>query len=303
MGERLRDARLRRRYTMDMVCVRANISRPTLTKIEQGDPAVTFGHFVQVLRVLGLDSDISLIAQNDPLGRNLQDEALPRRIRAPKTQERQKHMRLIAIGDIHGQHEKLENLLAQIRPTQQDQLVFLGDYIDRGPDSKGVIDCLIRLGKDFPKTVFLRGNHEQMVLDLLDQRRRERTGGIWGWQVWLMNGGKEALESYGVEKIDEIPQSHKDFLENTRLWYRQDGFFFVHAGYDENYPLEDQEDGDLLWTRYCPPGKKEIHVVGHTPVDDEEPFFEEGRYNLDTGATYGGKLTACDVLTRGIWQA
>ncbi|MGE4579264.1 MAG: metallophosphoesterase family protein [Desulfuromonadales bacterium] len=212
-------------------------------------------------------------------------------------------MRLIAIGDIHGEREKLESLLAQIQLTQQDQLVFLGDYIDRGPDSKGVIDCLIQLGKDFPRTVFLRGNHEQMVLDILIGRPRGRTNGAFGWMVWLINGGKETLASYGVERAKEIPQSHIDFIEKTKRWHRQNGFFFVHAGYDENYPLEDQEDEDLLWTRYCPPGKKEIHVVGHTPCDNKDPFFEEGRYNLDTGATFGGRLTACDVLTREIWQA
>ena len=211
-------------------------------------------------------------------------------------------MRLIAIGDVHGEREKLENLLAKLQLTRKDQLVFLGDYIDRGPDSKGVIECLIQLGKNFPKTVFLRGNHEQMVLDILGGRRRAITDGFWAWVVWRKNGGKETLESYGVEEAYEIPQAHIDFLEKTRRWYRRDGFFFVHAGFDENYPLEDQEDEDILWTRYCPPGKKEIHVVGHTPCDNKDPFFEEGRYNLDTGATFGGRLTACDVLTKKIWQ-
>ena len=84
LGQRLKDARLRRRFSMETVCVRADISRPTLSKIEQGDPSVAFGNYVQVLRVLGLLDDLSLIAKEDVLGRRLQDEALPQRQRAPR---------------------------------------------------------------------------------------------------------------------------------------------------------------------------------------------------------------------------
>lgn len=88
LGQRLKDARLRRRFSMETVCTRANISRPTLTKIEKGDASVSFGHYVQVLRVLGLLSDLSLIAQNDTLGRRLQDEALPQAKRAPRRRKK-----------------------------------------------------------------------------------------------------------------------------------------------------------------------------------------------------------------------
>jgi len=84
LGQRLKDARLRRRFSMETVCVRADISRPTLSKIEQGDPSVAFGNYVQVLRVLGLLDDLSLLAKEDVLGRRLQDESLPQRQRAPR---------------------------------------------------------------------------------------------------------------------------------------------------------------------------------------------------------------------------
>jgi transcriptional regulator with XRE-family HTH domain len=85
LGERLRDARLRRRFSMETVCARADISRPTLSRIEKGDPAVSMGSYLQVLRILGLSEDLSLVAKEDPLGRKLQDESLPRRKRAPGT--------------------------------------------------------------------------------------------------------------------------------------------------------------------------------------------------------------------------
>lgn len=84
LGQRLKDARLRRRFSMEVVCKRADISRPTLYKIEQGDPSVTFGHYVQVLRVLGLLDDLALLAKEDALGRRLQDESLPQRKRSPR---------------------------------------------------------------------------------------------------------------------------------------------------------------------------------------------------------------------------
>lgn len=214
-------------------------------------------------------------------------------------------MRLVAVGDIHGQLQKLESLMAKVNPAQADRFVFLGDYIDRGPDSRGVVDFLIRFTGDFPQTIFLRGNHEQMALDVLAHELDEKARGQWfpsmDRDLWLVNGGREMLASYCVTKIEEIHKTHKDFLEETQIWYRQGGFLFVHAGAYEDRPLEIQTE-IILWERFCPPGRKEIHVVGHTPCDENEPHFEEGRYNLDTGAAYGGKLTACDVLTRRVWQ-
>ena len=248
-------------------------------------------------------------------------------------------MRLIAIGDIHGQLQKLERLMDKVRPTERDRLVFLGDYIDRGPDSKGVVDFLIRFAACCPQTIFLRGNHEQLFLDAMVTEVPDR---LPGWErladlcrhyahmtglatagkegirsdvrIWMRNGGAEMLMSYGADEkrirsADErsipwhlVPQTHVDFLRQTKLWHRQDGFLFVHAGADEGKPLEKQIH-TLLWERFCPPGKAEIHVVGHNPTPDGQPHFESGRYSLDTGAGNGRKLTACNVSIREFWQA
>lgn len=233
-------------------------------------------------------------------------------------------MRLIAIGDIHGQLEKLNKLLAIVSPAKNDKLVFLGDYIDRGPDSQGVVGRLMELAEQIP-CVFLRGNHEQMMLDALACDTRDRLPGwerladvsvLWAMGsshlrdsgVWLRNGAQDTMRSYGATQgqfpfpWDLIPQEHIDFLASTKLWHRENGFLFVHAGADENKPLENQME-TMLWSRFCAPGKQEIHVVGHEPTPDGQPYFEQGRYSLDTGAGLGEPLTACDVLTKEIWQA
>jgi len=234
--------------------------------------------------------------------------------------------RLIAIGDIHGHRERLEKLIDQVQPTHADQVVFLGDYIDRGPDSKGVVEYLIQFSEQFPQTVFLRGNHEQLMLDVLACTDTDRLPS-WkrlseldpqGWtreigsqrgdlQVWQQNGARETLASYSAEEPDTIPwnlipQVHIEFLATTKLWHRHAGFLFVHAGANELLPLDEQL-ATLLWDGYSLPGVKEIHVVGHTPCPEGETFFESGRYSLDTGAGWGHQLTACDVLTRECWQA
>lgn len=251
-------------------------------------------------------------------------------------------MRLIAIGDTHGQLQKLEKLLDQVQPTDSDQVVFLGDYIDRGPDSRGVIELLIGVGQTFPQTIFIRGNHEQMMLDAIAYTEREMPEGerrlhgwtrladlepfVWGREterlgdlrVWLQhgNGAWATLQSYGAggdekELIREkdlmpwhlIPREHIEFMRSTQLYYQLDGFLFCHAGAHDHIPIERENAYQLLWSRYAPPGKEKTHVVGHTPVPGGEPYFEGGRISLDTGAGNGGPLTACDVLTRQVWQA
>lgn len=230
-------------------------------------------------------------------------------------------MRLIAIGDIHGQLKKLKRLLEIVRPTQNDKLVFLGDYIDRGPDSKGVVDCLMELAGQVP-CVFLRGNHEQMMLDALAYDAPDRLPGwsqladictLWAMEtshlkdseIWLSNGAQATMQSYGASRQlpfqwDLIPQEHVNFLAKSALWHREKGFLFVHAG-AENKPLEDQMK-TLLWERFSPPGEQEIHVVGHDATPDGKPYFEPGRFSLDTGAGLDGPLTACDVLTKEVLQ-
>lgn len=223
--------------------------------------------------------------------------------------------RLVAIGDIHGHAMKLEGLLSQVRPTNSDQLVFLGDYIDRGPQSRSVLDRLIGIQEEFPQTIFLRGNHEQLFLDAMASQgmrqeptlrdlsvlyRQEAVGP--NLTLFLANGGGSTMNSYDWD-WGNIPKSHIGFLERTMLWWRYKEYLFVHAGCLDEEP-DTQDAWVFLWSRQCDPGRGgEIHVVGHSPIESGYPLFEPGRYMLDTGSAYGGPLTACDVFTREIWQA
>ena len=224
-----------------------------------------------------------------------------------------KPKRIIAIGDIHGELDKLNLLLDWVSPTEDDQLVFLGDYIDRGKSSCGVIERLLSFRQGFPTTIFLRGNHEQMLLDALEEEKgkthtapSEKKGlRLYNskLEMFLGNGGKETLHSYGVIRLQDIPEDHIDFMASTTSWWVYENFIFVHAGLEPNVPLEKQDQFTLLWARNSRPGKNgKIHVVGHTPTPNGEPCFEAGLYSLDTGAVYGRSLTACDVLTKEIWQ-
>ncbi|MCK4690975.1 MAG: serine/threonine protein phosphatase [Desulfuromonadales bacterium] len=225
-------------------------------------------------------------------------------------------IRLIAIGDIHGQLDMLNRLLNIVSPKADDQFVFLGDYIDRGKNSRGVVERLIQFKNNFPDTIFLRGNHEQLLLDALVEisareapRLRELSAAFAKYtlasdvEIFLSNGGNTTLRSYRVRNMADIPPGHIEFIDSTRLWWRFENFLFVHAGIRPGASMEEQDPYVLLWERLSPPGKDgEIHIVGHNPATDGEPHFEPGRYNLDTGAVYGRTLTACDVFSKEIWQ-
>lgn len=204
--------------------------------------------------------------------------------------------RLLAIGDIHGCLDRLQNLLTQVDPQPQDQLVFLGDYVDRGPDSCGVIDFLIVLAEKFPTTIFLRGNHEQMFLDFL-------TADLgYGF---LINGGQDTIDSYERRRSFPPPREHLDFLNNLQLYWETDEYIFVHAGLRPGIALQEQSSNDCLWIRRefmessYDWGK--TVVFGHTP--QSEPLLTESRIGLDTGAVYGGRLACCDVERREFWFA
>ncbi len=202
---------------------------------------------------------------------------------------KEKGGRIFAVGDIHGRLRLLDELLAALPlDWSRDKLVFLGDYIDRGPDSKGVIERLLSLEESGLDTVFLKGNHEIMLRDYLEGRNKER---------FLLNGGKATLRSYalpGQAPGDvSLPQSHLDFMGRLRLYFETNDTIFVHAGLKPGVPLKDQGPEDLLWIReeFFSSGfdwGKTI-VFGHTPF--EEPFREGRLIGLDTGAGYGGRLT------------
>jgi serine/threonine protein phosphatase 1 len=194
-------------------------------------------------------------------------------------------MGLVAIGDIHGCAQTLEVLLEQLAPTPDDHLVFVGDYIDRGPDSRGVIDRLIQLRTEIPCT-FLRGNHEALFLAYLDEGE---------FDIWSYNGGTTTLDSYAVPGEGfVIPEEHITFIRETKLFLDTEEFFFVHAGLRPDRTiaqnLADGEDMVFLWERghlriddADLPWEKAV-VCGHTPVS--EPVNTPRLINIDTGCVY-----------------
>jgi len=200
--------------------------------------------------------------------------------------------RIIAIGDIHGCLDNLQRLVEKVSPNKSDLFVFLGDYINRGPDSPNTVEYLLSFSENF-QTVFLLGNHEQMCIDYFDRKE----------PAFLMNGGDETLYQY--EKTGISISKHLDFFRTLRQYYETKEFIFVHAGLRPEIPLHYQEKKDLIWIRdeYQDSdydwGKTIVsgHTWWHSPV------FHNNRILLDTGACYGNYLTACDVLTRRIWTA
>jgi len=197
--------------------------------------------------------------------------------------------KVYAIGDIHGCFDKLKALMDKVDiDLKSDTLVFIGDYIDRGKYSFEVVEYLIDLKSRFPNTVFLKGNHEEML---------EKYLAGFDKLTYLVNGGQQALDSYmrNCSQPDgpQIPRAHLDFFGSLQLYYQTDDYIFVHAGLKSKVPLETQKMDDLLWIR----GKfiksdynfgKQV-VFGHTPLP--EPLVQPNKIGIDTGAVYGGKLT------------
>lgn len=202
-------------------------------------------------------------------------------------------MTIYAIGDLHGCSEALDRLLARIaahRAGREARILFLGDYVDRGPDSRGVLERVIAVAD-----IALCGNHEDMMLAALDGS--ERAVGHW-----LANGGHETMESYGCRDMDALrrtlPERHRRFLQALPLTHEADGTLFVHAGIRPGRPLAEQTRRDLLWIRdgfLDHPGPFERFVVhGHTP-DPGGPQILAHRANADTACVRGGPLTALVV--------
>lgn len=226
-----------------------------------------------------------------------------------------------AIGDVHGMAKSLVALYALIREDHRRRggratVIHLGDYVDRGPDSRQVIELAMGLEreaegrKDFA-VYSLRGNHEQMLLDAYDSAHGTAE------QHWMMNGGADALKSYtrahGAVTGDwrpAIDQAHAEWMRAlpTMLVDERRKLVFVHAGIDPaTYP--DCKDEIRIWTRspkfFDPerwPDRPELEglrvIHGHTPTADFTPHSDERRINVDTGAVYGGPLT-CAVLAPG----
>ena len=200
-----------------------------------------------------------------------------------------------AIGDIHGCLEKLESLLAAcdvFSGGQSARFVFIGDYIDRGPRSKDVIDLLIKGGGTRNRAfVCLRGNHEEMLLRAADPQRSDRD-----LMMWWGNGGEQTLESYGVEDPSNLPAEHLDWMRSLPLQSSDPHRLFVHAGIRPGIALSSQSAEDLLWIREPFLSSQADHGVlvvhGHTPTRSRKPELRPNRLNIDTGACFGGPLTA-----------
>jgi serine/threonine protein phosphatase 1 len=199
---------------------------------------------------------------------------------------------ICAIGDIHGSLRKLRELIARCSRYADGRpmtLVLLGDYIDRGPESAGVIRYVIDLQSRPPERVIaLKGNHEGMALGVID--------GTTPAEYWTAQGGAATLRSYGAESTRELPGAHVDWLRSLPLSYDDGRRFFVHAGIDPQKPLDTQREQDLLWIRepFLSDGRDHGRLIvhGHTPLETDTPDLRSNRLNLDTGAVFGGPLTA-----------
>jgi len=199
---------------------------------------------------------------------------------------------IYAIGDIHGNLDLLEELMEKIAPDlSRDLLVFMGDYIDRGPRSKGAVDYVRRLQSlaSPDHVICLKGNHEAMFLNFLQGRDLE---------LFLFNGGLSTLRDYWGDDWEDreelvLPPDHRLFFEELRLYYETEAYIFVHGGLKPGVPLAEQGEEDLLWIRgdfiasMEDFGKKVI--FGHTPF--QRPLVMPNKIGIDTGAAYGNRLT------------
>lgn len=210
-------------------------------------------------------------------------------------------MAVYAIGDIHGCLTALKTLFKNLRINENDHVVFLGDYVDRGPDSKGVIDWLIENGKKHHFT-FLKGNHEIMMLE--SRKSRETL------TSWLGFGGHETLLSYGINNDsqwqDLIPAAHWEFLKNCKHYFEIESYIFVHGGLELGKPLHQQSDHYLFWKKFVTPElyiEDRTVICGHTSRKNGEVADFGHTICIDTYA-YGGKwLTCLNAETNEILQA
>ena len=213
-------------------------------------------------------------------------------------------LRVYAVGDVHGCLDRLVALHWAVtadmaaNPVAETVLIHLGDYVDRGPDSAGVVWLLGgTVAPPVTRRVDLQGNHEVMMLAALEGRARVA-------ETWLENGGATTLESYHVpldaspaDWHKSVPLSHRHWINTRELTHREDGYLFVHAGIRPGLDLYRQSPDDLQWIREPFLSSKDVHpfvvVHGHTPAS--APEVRPNRIGIDTGAAMGGALT-CLVL-------
>lgn len=215
--------------------------------------------------------------------------------------------RIYCIGDIHGRDDLLQQLHQMIKQDAADfdaskTVVYLGDYIDRGPESRQVVDRLLKSPLAGFQSIHLRGNHEQALLDFLQDARA-----MAGWMNW---GGTQTLRSYGVslppslylehmellarQLQQNLPQDHRQFFESLAACYSSGDYYFVHAGIRPGVPLDKQELGDQLWIReeFTRSSQQHEAVIVHGHSITTEAQLLPNRIGIDTGAFHTGVLTA-----------
>jgi len=223
--------------------------------------------------------------------------------------------KLFAVGDIHGHFSQLIALMDTLRAegglrAQSDTVVFLGDYVDGGPDTRPVVEQLIAWQEQYPHWRFLKGNHEDMMLDALVYN--SRTYGFY--DMWWGQGGRATALSYLPEDASDydraimqprefIPPHHLEWLNRRPLTHEQNGYVFVHAGFAPRIGLAGQSEEDMLWIRerfvtsdWDFDGKRV--VFGHTPFD--EPLVMPNKIGIDTMFHNFGKLTAVELNTANV---
>ncbi len=201
--------------------------------------------------------------------------------------------KIFVIGDVHGCLEMLQRLMDGIDwNPDSDGLIFLGDYIDRGEDPRGVVDFILEISREGRFVECLMGNHEDLFLEFLKGADPAN---------FILNGGISTMESYnmdgGEDRSQEIPSEHLTFLKALKPWIELDDYYVVHAGFRPGIGLEEQTLQDLVWIREpfilssYDFGKKVI--FGHTPFYD--PLIMGNKIGLDTGAVYGNRLTCLEL--------
>ncbi|SDL45694.1 metallophosphoesterase family protein [Chryseobacterium taihuense] len=214
-------------------------------------------------------------------------------------------MRIIVVADIHGNDDKFRQALKSVSLKKTDKLILLGDLIDRGKNSKKVLDTLLLLKSNgFENITYIRGNHEQMLLDAIDNEEKE--------YIWIKNGGDETLKSFRVNFANEIPYVYKKLLESSTFFLEYENYFFVHAGL--NFELENPliDTNSMMWIRDISfemykksTFSSKIIIHGHTPIQQNqirENLEKNNIINLDNGVyikkEHYGKLTIVDLTNK-----
>ena len=209
--------------------------------------------------------------------------------------------RIFAIGDIHGCSNTFQKLLLdKIKIQKSDKIYCIGDYIDRGNDSKGVIDFILKLRKKNYQVHTLRGNHEQLMMDSIQSEDKLKH--------WLKNGGAETLKSFGIDSYNEMKPVYKNFFNRTKFFIKSGKFIFVHAGLNFNsaFPFEDKQA--MLWIRDFEIDKQRLGnrfiIHGHTPISLEQITKQQSAraINIDGGCVYKDKEELGNLIALNITE-